>query len=423
MENPQQDSRIQEVAFPTFSLFPTEIRECIWTHALPEPRIIYVERHAKLAEPSDSIQHQAQDVPEDHLPEPTYFKSASPNGSIPSLLRTCKESYAVVIRNYSVIFPSSSTWFSFSTDFLYLDWGLRCYDNIMTYNPDHFTTSSASGISSGPFDLLDLRGYGLPLTPPSLFAPPKISMDLAKKVKNLAVYIPYSSFNVEEWLVRYLLRYFSGVTLLVMVNPLHLMKEVVVGQELVWLKDRMGDDDLFANENRKENGGVQYGPEPIRSFNLGLRDLIIQRDDGQYDWCAPVARKSFEDTWAENHTASEGFEMPTILFKTITTAPVKERLLEICGSEDGFQKLMGLHWRFVKGTTEYSGPLDLSQQIAFFRLGQERLKETLAEYKDERFVSGDAHYHQAMLGILRVENQALHRRLKEAEVRLAAHDV
>jgi hypothetical protein len=61
--------------------------------------------------------------------------------------------------------------------------------------------------------------------------------------------------------------------------------------------------------------------------------------------------------------------MPTIIKKSITTLELKERLIQICRSENGFRHLKGLDWEFVKGDYKYTGKLDLSQQIAFLELG------------------------------------------------------
>ena len=115
--------------------------------------------------------------------------------------------------------------------------------------------------------------------------------------------------------------------------------------------------------------------------------------------------------------------MPTIFRKGITTASVKKKLLEICGSEDGFWKVKGLDWSFVKANTEYFGPLDLSQQIAFLGLGLERLKGIWAECRDDWFGEDPIKYYLAKIDAQRIEKRAAEQRIREAEVGLAVRDV
>ena len=72
--------------------------------------------------------------------------------------------------------------------------------------------------------------------------------------------------------------------------------------------------------------------------------------------------------------------MPKLVMKSVTTPHVKNKLREICGSEDNFQELEGLDWGFVKGDYGYNGDLDLSQQIAFLELELGRIS---TEYEED----------------------------------------
>jgi hypothetical protein len=57
---------------------------------------------------------------------------------------------------------------------------------------------------------------------------------------------------------------------------------------------------------------------------------------------------------------------------SITTANIKRRLLEICGSEENLLQLKGLTYDFVFGEGEYSGALNQSQLLSFLEMALER---------------------------------------------------
>lgn len=65
--------------------------------------------------------------------------------------------------------------------------------------------------------------------------------------------------------------------------------------------------------------------------------------------------------------------MPKIVRMNITSAALKKRLLEICGSEENMRKLESMDWAFVKGEHDYSGELDLSQRLVFLKLVLSRI--------------------------------------------------
>lgn len=66
-------------------------------------------------------------------------------------------------------------------------------------------------------------------------------------------------------------------------------------------------------------------------------------------------------------------DIPKIVRKSITTAALKRKLVEICGSEDIVWKIRSLNWDFIAGERLYDGELDLSQQIASLELVLERI--------------------------------------------------
>ena len=74
---------------------------------------------------------------------------------------------------------------------------------------------------------------------------------------------------------------------------------------------------------------------------------------------------------------------PPPVRKSITAAILKKRLLAICGSENKFQHLAGLDWTFVTGDYDYTGRLDLDQQIAFLELSLGQIAKGI-KYDSER---------------------------------------
>lgn len=193
----------------------------------------------------------------------TYFSPPSPNDSIISLLGVCNESNAVVKQHYSLIFPSSSTWISFSIDFLYLDWGNRYFS--IPYSPEHFTYSWHE-------DYLSDR-----------YVHAEFNVDMTRQVKNIVVYEhtwrnPRFQNTKEEWVVRDLLRIFPAVEVLVFADQLHRRDEA--GEELVWWSGELGEE--LEGECRRK-----HELEEKEEDRLCLGKSILWRDWTEYGLCYP----------------------------------------------------------------------------------------------------------------------------------------
>jgi hypothetical protein len=141
-----------------------------WNLALPGPRIVYVQR--RLTSGLDAVEGYTL-ASDDGPLEATYFISPSSSYPIASMTQTCKESRFVATKHYTLLFPASSTWFSFSADFLHLDFGRSPY--VMDYDPRHFDRS----IPQPPLTPANLKS--------SRYSCPAFDTRLATKVKNLAI--------------------------------------------------------------------------------------------------------------------------------------------------------------------------------------------------------------------------------------------
>jgi len=93
----------------------------------------------------------------------------------------------------------------------------------------------------------------------------------------------------------------------------------------------------------------------------------LWRDWSQYRKSIDVNEQKLTKAW-NKYRGRQGAEIPKLVKKSVTTAKTKNGILDICGSEDKFQKLASLDWAFVKGDKAYNGVLSLSQQIAFLKL-------------------------------------------------------
>jgi hypothetical protein len=335
-----RSERTIPASFPLFGALPRELRVQIWTDALPGSRIIYVERHLFNKEKDE----KGNDERKEETQEPTYFTSPSPNKSVTTLLDTCKESRAVVMKHYSRIFPYSSTWFSFAEDFLYLDWGWRYFST--PYSPAHFTPSY-------PQDPIS-RWYGHPVC----------DKKMASQVRNLVLCTRHRQFpartSYERWLVTEVLSVFTGTKVLVMGNQFHGRFES--REELVWLGDEVSVE-LVEGRTQHPTRNI-YTQWP---FNCS----ILWRDRGEYAKCLPLVDSYHMKEWQQSINRHE---MPKIFKKSITTAALKRSLLEICGADNIGWATMNLDWDFVTGIRWYEGGLSLSQQIAFLRLVLARIE-------------------------------------------------
>jgi len=324
--------------FSMFSYLPKELRLQIWIEALPGPRVVYVQRLFVSGETANEVWERG----ELDSPEPTYWTSATPNESIVPMMYACKESHGVVASQYSQLFPS--TWFSFTKDFLYLDWGYGYHST--NFSVENFT-------ASWPEDFLIDR-----------FGQPVLCFDLVKKVKNLVVNKTIKHWvgeSLEEWLVQKVLKVFSGVDVLVMADQLHSVSEG--DQKLVWLKGEVGQEvDLKLNNDEEDR--------------LSLINLLLWRDITQYTVCADVSQVLLEKEW-KKHIPEKS--MPLFAKKSITTLNLKNSILDICQLEENFTELVTLNMPFVDREEGhiYQGNLDLAQQIAYLKLVLSRISTTL----------------------------------------------
>jgi len=345
-------------SFTRFRDLPKELRLQIWTHALPGPRIILVERHLfniELDKAGEEVQHEAFD--RSNRAEPTYFSSPSPNGSITTLLGTCEESHSLVKKNYSLIFPRSSTWISFEMDFLYLNWGTRYFRN--HYEPEHFNASF-------PEDWDDVLEH------------PEFDSSLAKKVKNLIVYEEVIAARFqdtkEEWLVQKVLQIFSSVETLVLADQFHSRDDDDSGEELVWLAGPLWDQ--FKTESGQEDNEESRKKEEDR---IGLTKLLLWKDWTEYGLCHNFERHKILLEWdknSANHT--RGRKIPKIVRKSIVAAKLKNELIRICRSEENTRSCEDLDWSFVTGQKVYCGALIIPQQIKFLQLVLARISVEVA---------------------------------------------
>jgi hypothetical protein len=193
-------------SFPLFPNLPSEIRQMIWEHALPGPRIVYLQHHSPPSMSPYAYQAALGDDRPSSQPDapPKIFRSKS---TIP-LASACRESRNVVEETYNLAFGTdgapAATWFDFSRDTLYLNWG------------GNWETETASWDSQ--YSIEDLG-------------------DDVARVENLAVYARrISGFVVNQgsvhqfsrWISRTLTR-FGGIKLLSLVDGEH----GIAGEDLV----------------------------------------------------------------------------------------------------------------------------------------------------------------------------------------------
>lgn len=325
-----------------FSEFPNEIRLNIWTHALPGPRIIHVERHF-LDKEKDS--NDPRPRPGDP-PNPTYFMSRSSNTSIKWLLRACKESYEVVTKHYSRIFSHSPTWFCYAKDYLYIDSGT--WESAPWYFPNNFILPHEPVINPHHWCQLGI---------------PEYSPEVVRLVRNLILCSSYSYPKIhEQWLVENLLSVFTGVKVLVFVDQFH--GELESEDEFVWLEGNLTDE---LEESMEIDQQLQfYRQRPLTKQRIepcrALKTSLVWREFLECRMTAPVSSYKFRNEWEKRMYSRE---VPKLFKKTVTTRAMKKGLLEICGSEESYWKFRGCDQIWVEGYPQYSWHLTLSQQVAF----------------------------------------------------------
>lgn len=276
--------------------------------------------------------------------------SPSSSDPIASMTQTCAESRSVATDHYALLFPASSTWFSFSEDFLYLDFGISRH--VLHYCNRHFDGSIPRRFN--------------PRNPACQYRYPKFDKHLLRKVKNLAfdMVVPLPR-RVHE-----LLAIFCGVEIVVLIDPLFSMCREY-GDELVWLKGELGDE----ISSLSRIGADSYGTGQMDEFEVekDYRDLLYRlmlwKTEGIWGvfWY-----RDLDEIACFWEKSGIGRPMPRITRKIITTANLKDALLNICGSEDDYEAFVGLDWSFVQGDWDYCGPLDLFQQLSFLELALAR---------------------------------------------------
>lgn len=282
--------------------------------------------------------------------EPTYFNSPTSSKEIITLLRTCTESRLIAKRFYTLLFPASSTWFSLSSDYLYLDFGQS--PHTLQYHPRTFTSylPEPDEVAQDP----RLSRYKRPI----------FDEQLTQKVKNIALgdLALYPGPDVSRFLKEFI-PVFSGVERIVLSDQLHSLC-YEAGEDLVWLSCSLEDDSLWEYHDSRE---IQDSER-----NKWHRHLLWKMQM----WGGSLYARSRRDVNAKEFlqlfNSDLSAPVPTVSRNGIVTRKFKNRLIDICGSEEDFGKLEGIDYRFVDGLfdyhSEYHGPLDLSAQISILKL-------------------------------------------------------
>jgi hypothetical protein len=238
-------------------------------------------------------------------------------------------------------------------DFLYLDFGQ--WPHVVKYTPESFLNSLLR--PDVPYRREHVR--------------PKFDARYIKMIKNLALSTTrFYQFIVDnDEFVKDLWTVFSGVETIVLADPLHnLCSEVK--EEFVWMKSKQQNTPSLKEEYEKN---VQQ--ESSENANMQcLRELFLWRGTGHDVREDGTKIDEFEEK-LERTAAIFRPTPPKIIRNGITTAKIKKRLLNICGSEDGFQQLNGLDITFLRRRHrhEYSSSLNRSQLISFLEMALERI--------------------------------------------------
>lgn len=323
-----------------------------WLEALPSPRIVHVQRLLNSGRDAEEEWYSDTQYPENgeevvYEPVHSYFCSPAPTTRITTLVQTCHESRLTVKNEYALLFPKSSTWFSFERDTLYLDFGL-------------------ASSHTKPFALRDLT-LDLP-DPPYIarcrslarYVRPELNYKLCKKVKNLAITTVIVELeDDQDDFAEQLLIAFPLVETLIFAHAFH-RSCWDSKAELTW---------LYENDQR----GLGHASQKDLDLAKRLPNLLIWAWPLNCDLYAKGEVESGLIRALKRLSAIRGQRMPSIIWNDITTVECKSRLLQICKSDKGLQELDGLDWGFVRGEDEYRGPLDLAGQIAFLEYAMERI--------------------------------------------------
>lgn len=109
---------------------------------------------------------------------------------------------------------------------------------------------------------------------------------------------------------------------------------------------------------------IRHELEGEKEHRHALTQLLLWIPPGNYT----ILKDDMVQGWLEEWERTEIREMPMIIRKYITTARAKDKLLEICCSEKNLRDLQSLDWEFVEGRHEYTGSLNLFQQLSFLEL-------------------------------------------------------
>ncbi len=381
-----------------FSALSLELRLQIWEHALPGPRIVYIQRCLATITLSKTEPEDHFDIEQSYFPSEESsmfgFSSPSPSSSITSLLGTCAESRRVARMRYSTLYPyvnyehgnraacSDSfqvvdirvkpTWFDFERDWLYLDWGHTNTNSprlSQNYQPRDFLPKSRT---HSPFQ------HSIP------FADLRISEIRRLIVYNYgSTYYYLSNGNDLERRLRAVLDMFPGVTECVIADQMH--GRDAHSQELEWLFGNLED----GLENKKSDDFEQAKyllDEAERNWNI-VNNSIIAPDVQWKNQEMYFNLRNVVKEWNSSIT-TKARRGPTIARKIITRSTTKNALLFIFGSEQNLRQQLG-DYKWIRNVPnmpvpniglQQPGLLGLSKQIALMDLVLQGIQ---TEYEDE----------------------------------------
>ncbi|KAF8866567.1 hypothetical protein BDZ45DRAFT_667829 [Acephala macrosclerotiorum] len=270
--------------FKVFPIIPQELRLQIWSYAVSAlansspPRLLTL-RCPTLSSPGP-VSHIRSDIAANDL---SFFSSPSlrrtnpyaepapdsPPGldlcrgftspcPIPSLLLACKESYSIALKTYEKAFgtaySSPNIWTNFTTDILFLTWGLE-----------------PNGTIYGVDQLELLRDEDL------------------DRIHYLAIYIKNSEgqLGLEDW-VAMLMQWFAQVRIVYLVDRLPMTREgdLMVGEELGMLEVRGHEGTYVAPDRRAYK---KFDQEKLKV--AWERDVKRAREEGYVEWELPEVKE------------------------------------------------------------------------------------------------------------------------------------
>ena len=191
---------------------------------------------------------------------------------------------------------------------------------------------------------------------------PKFDPELAKKVENIVVSCPVGVSPAEKGRIDKLVVVFTGVKVLVLADQLFSTCHEY-SEELVWLRGQLGDE--MSSITQLNVDKLWHESEIEKRYRHFLRDLPLWKEPVGYMVLNMVEDKGMNLLFQNWLTIRE---WPIVVRRSVVTANTKDVLIDICGSEDNFQALTGLDWKYVQGKHKYSGSLDRYQQLSFLEL-------------------------------------------------------